>query len=161
MANAEVIRETLAVARENRHRFNMRTWISGQGNPDATSWQECGTTACLGGWRCLLDGLRPKLYPDGYVTTEFIDPSTGKTVHPEDWAMQRMELHRGEAEALLQATHLGDDIDAVERLAELVISGEWVGCESCGGNGGCGDCDNLGIVRYSGGAADHRSDGSM
>lgn len=143
-----MIRETLAVARVNRHRFNMRMWISGRADPAATSWQECGTTACLGGWRRLLDGLRPKLYPDGSVTTEFIDPSTGKTVLAEDWAVRRMELDYSESEVLLMATHLGDDVDAVERLAEMIIAGNWETCGACDGDGGCSDCDSLGIVRH-------------
>jgi hypothetical protein len=148
MPNAEVIRETLAVARENCHRFDMGTWISGYADPCTTSWQECGTTACLAGWRCLLDGLRSKLYSDGSVTSEFIDPSTGNTVHAEGWAIQRMELNASEAEALLMATHLGSDIDAMERLAEMIIAGNWAMCDTCYGVGDCNDCDRLGIVRH-------------
>lgn len=47
MPDAQKIRETLAVARENIARLDMSSFARGKVNPDAADWRECGVAFCI------------------------------------------------------------------------------------------------------------------
>lgn len=135
MPNEAKIRETLAVARENQHRLDMNHWAHGQVNPNAASWQECGVTFCLAGWRAALDGLRPQIGPYGRATGDFID-SDGFIWREGDWAVRSMELDSRQAYDLFVATAGVTNIDVLDWIAEQIIAGHSLGeCLECDGSG--------------------------
>jgi hypothetical protein len=136
MANAVKLRETVAVIRQNLHRWRQEGYASGKVNPDAKDWTECGTSFCLAGWRCVMDGLRPltigiidPLCVDEYPEDAddagfgFYDPAdpTKDCIAPYFHAMCSFELNDEQASYLfLCMTH---DIDAFEARVERVIAG--------------------------------------
>jgi hypothetical protein len=136
MANAVKLRETVAVIRQNLHRWRQWDYASGRVNPDAKDWTECGTSFCLAGWRCAMDGLRPMTngiidpqtwneYPDEVddATFGFYDPADPDKdlIAPYYHAMDSFELNDEQAMYLfLYMTH---DIDAFEARVEEVIAG--------------------------------------
>lgn len=144
MPNAEKIRETLAVARANLPRLYMNSWASGRVNPNAASWQECGVTFCLAGWRAVLDGLRPQADYRGYATGRFVDTS-GTVWAADQWAALSMDLTELQSYDLFVQTESVNDIDVLDWAAEQIIAGHSIrGCEDCDGDGvavGGGDCE--------------------
>lgn len=154
MPNATKIRETLAVARANLPRLKMATWADGHVDPNARSWEDCGATFCLAGWRCALDGLRPQVGKDGNATGQFIT-SDGRVQNPDTWAMESMGLTYRQGFALFNLTADIRDIDALDWVAEQIIAGyDLDECEACEGTARrlfgspCRACDGHGLVIY-------------
>lgn len=154
MANITKARETLAVIRANPHRLNMGVWVSGDVNPNATNWSECGTTLCFAGWQALLDGLRPECYPGSVKPTGDFFDKNGEVICPEDHAMVSLELTDEQADAIFYRTQIAD-IDDLEWVVETVMLGRWLFCSDCKGLGfdydyervRCDTCSGRGIVR--------------
>ena len=157
MANVEKIRETIAVIKQNLPRWKQDRWAQGIVNPDAATWQECGTAFCAAGWRCVLDGLRPVPNADSHATSMFVNPATGATVHPLVWATHSLELTVDQAAALFAASSHITDVADLEWIAEAIIDGhEFDECETCGSEGiectdnwdyvRCTHCHGRGVV---------------
>lgn len=153
MANIMKARETLAVIRANPHRLGMRTWVSGDVNPNATHWSECGTTLCFAGWQALLDGLRPECYLGSVEPTgKFLD-TDGKLIDAGEHAMTSLELTESQTDAIFYRTQI-TNIDDLEWVVETVMSGHWRFCDYCIGTGldvdddddKCDTCSGRGIV---------------
>jgi hypothetical protein len=88
MANAEALYETLDVLLANREAWNQDHFISGYRDyQQAKSIGDCGTTQCVAGFRCLMDGLLPLRN-----RSRFVDPSTGQEVLADVYAEKRFEL---------------------------------------------------------------------
>jgi hypothetical protein len=136
MANAVKLRETVAVIRQNQHRWLQASYASGKVNPDAKDWTECSTSFCLAGWRCVMDGLQPltigiidPLCVDedpadaDDATFGFYDPAdpTKDLIAPYYHAMNSFELTEEQANYLFLYMTL--DIDAFEARVEEVIAG--------------------------------------
>lgn len=139
MPNATKLRETVDVIDQNRHRWNQSRWATGAVNPNATTWQECGTAFCIAGWRCVLDGLRPAVaempnWADSPVAASGsfyrLDNPHGR-IWPSRHARQEFELNCHEADALFYFETT--DIEALRQRVEEIIAGEWSQCDD--------DCD--------------------
>ena len=134
MANAVKLRETIAVIRENQNRWGQTSYADGVVNPNATTWQECDTSFCLGGWRCVLDGLRPRYYamdfddeddPESFYAFDgFYDPADPqrKYITPYDHAMVSFGLTERQADFLFLC--MTRDLAVLEDRVERVIAGE-------------------------------------
>jgi hypothetical protein len=134
MANAEKLRETVAVIRQNLTRWDQDDYAKGTVNPAAEDWTECGTTYCLFGWRCVLDGLRPihDVETDDYGVEHivaiggFYDPTRplayDNYISPQQYGRKVFDLTYHEARML--SMYFTDDIDAFEARVESVIVGD-------------------------------------
>ncbi len=58
MANVELIEKILKHIDEEPKRLDMNAWVKDR---------ECGTTACVAGWACILDGRATWSAVDGWV----------------------------------------------------------------------------------------------
>ena len=123
MANAERIWETFDEILAHQELWDQNFYCTGNYNPKAQDWHECGTTACIGGFRCLMDGLRPYANENGYRDSyTYVDPD-GKLHGAEEYATSRLELTPGEVRGLLYC-YSHDTAEFKERIQE-VIDGKW------------------------------------
>lgn len=133
MANAVKLRETVAVIRKNQHRWDQDDWAQGEVNPTAKDWQECGTSFCFFGWRCVLDGLRPIHVVDYDEDDNEVVVATGGFYDPrvdddaDDYISAsthgRKSFELTEHEAWVLSRFFTTDIDAFEARVEAVIAG--------------------------------------
>ena len=127
MANAARLREAIRVIRENPHRWNQSDYADGEVNVEATSWQECGTTFCLGGWGAVLNGYRP-VCTMGFATGLFYDPKNPHVfVDGEHAGQDAFDLTYEEANYLFY--YMTDSIDSLEEAVEQVIAGNAPSCD--------------------------------
>lgn len=128
MANAEALYETLDVILANLASWNQLHYIHGDYRI-AAPIGECGTTQCIAGFKCLIDGLQP--IRDGRddetslaaFVDRFVDPATGIEYHPETYACGRFELNDREADALFH--YYTDDYAKLKQRVHEIVAGEW------------------------------------
>jgi hypothetical protein len=101
--------------------WNQWSYIRGKYVPSA-NFAECGTTQCIAGFRCLRDGLIPKVDVFGEVTGRFVDQA-GRIVHARDHGAREFELNIYEEVALLRY-FTADPVDFKRRIEEI-IDGQW------------------------------------
>lgn len=141
MANAVKMRETLSAMRNNLACWSQRHFSDGIVFELPDSWPVCGTTFCIAGWRCLLDGLRPSVSDNGKVRGVFFD-ELGNTYDAYGWAKRSMDLTADEADVLFLATAGVIDFESLVWVAERIIAGKvdlLIDHDNCGGLG-CEDC---------------------
>lgn len=122
MANAELLWETFDEILAHRELWNQNFYVSGNYNPSTKDWHECGTTQCLGGFRCLMDGMKPYVDEDGIDGYTFID-TDGEYRNAEEYATARFDLKPGEIRGLLHC-YSNDTAEFKERIQEIV-DGKW------------------------------------
>lgn len=125
MANEVLLRETVSEIRANRKAWDQIDYCVGEYR-DASVIADCGTTQCVAGFRCLMDGLKPtrNIWDDpNSVDGGFVDPTTGTLVSGHLWAIARFGLTGCEATALF--AFMTDDVAELEERVEEIIAGKW------------------------------------
>lgn len=120
MANAETLYETLDVVLANLHMWNQSHYFGS--HPEryriSTHIGDCGTTACIAGFRCLMDGLVPQRH-----MPVVIDPSTGNEELASDYARERFGLTEAEAYHLFH--YYTRDPAKLKQRVDEIVAGEW------------------------------------
>jgi hypothetical protein len=120
MANAEALYETLDVILANREAWDQDFYLLDAEKFHRTSnIGECGTTQCVAGFRCLMDGLLPVLESSIY----YVDPSTGREVAAFEHAQRRFDLTCAERHAIFN--YYTDDLADLKARVDEVVAGEW------------------------------------
>lgn len=119
MANAEALYETLDTVLANLHMWDQDNYVEWKKYRKARTLGECGTTACIAGFRCLMDGLLPVRFN----SLHFVDPSTGCVVDASGYAERRFGLTPAEAYNLFY--YYTDDPAKLKQRVDEIIAGEW------------------------------------
>lgn len=125
MAHAERLREAVQVIRANPRRWDQCDYAEGPVNPNASSWKECNTKFCLGGWGAVLNGYLPSADENGYANGLFYLPERpGESFTGEEAGGLVFDLTEEEAECLFYCAT--DDVDELAAEVESVIRGDIV-----------------------------------
>ncbi len=118
MADAQALYETLDVILANLPNWDQDHYSYSPGlyRPNIN---ECGTTQCIAGFRCLMDGLVPLRGGFGC----YVDPVTGIEVYAWAYAAARFRIN-GFEEYMLFNYRTNDPAALKERIDEIV-AGKW------------------------------------
>jgi hypothetical protein len=122
MANAELLWKTFDEILAHQELWDQYHYIDGKYTP-SERWYECGTTQCLAGTRCLMDGLRPEKHSDGWVEGTYFEMGENRARSAAHHAAERFELTIFEKEALFH--FYTTDIAAFKERIQEVIDGKW------------------------------------
>lgn len=110
--NVELLRRVQESIKSNAHAFDMQLWFESHGykygNP--LTQPECGTTACIAGFVCLLEGWVPDSY-HGVRKGSYFDEA-------ELVAAKLLQLNSEDKDALFQIEEWPEDLQIAYREAE-------------------------------------------